>query len=268
MSITAVVGTSASGAPRVALTISSSNGSTITSVVLSRTVAGATVPTRVQPTVGPSPRTSFDYEADWDTNVVYTAVVVSGAGTETFTSPAVVVSAAVPWVIHPTTPALSFCLDQATPLAAGVRTLGNISRAATDTPHNVLGSPYRTYTKTGPRAAAVTQLEVVTVTTLEAQAVRALVYDLTPVLIRVPASWSWDFENGYYRIGDVDEARRIQYGAEPSRVFTLPLERVDQPAGSQQAERTWANVLNDFSSWAAVRAAYSTWTNELTDTRG
>jgi hypothetical protein len=236
-------------------------------VTLTRTVNGATSPTRVQPTVGPSPRTLNDSEAEWDTTVSYTAVVTSGAGTETFTSSTVTVVSDKPWAIHPTTPALSFPLDQFTPLAAGIRTLGDVSRDATDTPHSVLGSPYRTYTKTSGRSAPVTQIEFTTVTSMEARTVRAALNDLTPILIRVPASLGWDWENGYYRVGQTSEARRLQYGPAPSRIFTLPLERVEEPAGTQQAERTWANVLNDFSSWAAVRAAYATWTDVLTDSR-
>lgn len=267
MSITVTPGTSSAGVPRFALSISSSDGSTITAISLTRTVAGATQPTRVQPSVGPSPRTVNDYEADWDANVVYTATVTSSAGTQTFTSTAATLTSSTAWAIHPTTPALSVCIDNGTTTAAGLRSIGDITRDATDTRHNVLGSQYPTYTKTGPRSAAVTSLELVTVTSLEAQAVRALVNDLTPVLIRIPAAWGWDFEAGYYRVGATTEARSFQYGPEPRRVFTLPIERVEQPAGTQQSERTWANVLNDFPSWAAVRAAYSTWTNVLTDTR-
>jgi hypothetical protein len=267
VSITVAPGTSTAGVPRFALSISSPAGDAITAVTLTRTVAGATVPTRVQPSAGPSPRTVNDYEADWDVNVVYTATVTTASGTSTFTSSAAVLSPGAPWAIHPTAPALSMQLDQATPLAAGFRTIGNITRDATDSPHSVLGSPYRTYTKTGSRSAAVTSIEVRTVTPAEAQAVRALVNDLTPILIRVPAAWGWDWENGYYRVGALDEARVLQFGAEPGRVFTLPLERVEEPAGTQQAERTWADVLNDFPSWAAARAAYGTWTDELTDTR-
>lgn len=267
MSITATAGTSSLGVPRVVLSISSTSGATITAISLSRTVSGATVPTRVQPTVGPSPRTVNDYEEDWDTAAVYTAVVSTASGTETFTSAPVTVTSAYPWAIHPTTPALSICLDKATTAAAGVQLIGNVTRAATDTPHNVLGSAFRTYTKTGPRSAPTVQLVLTTVTVLEAQAVRALVNDLTPILLRVPSSLGWDIDNGYYRIGDVDEARFQQYGPDHTRTFTLPLEQVEEPAGSQQSERTWANVLNDFPSWASVRAAYSTWTNVLTDTR-
>lgn len=268
MSITVTAGTSTAGVPRFALSISSSNGSTITAISLTRTFAGATVPVRVQPTAGPSPRTVNDYEADWDAPVTYTAVVTSGAGTETFTSTGATITSTYPWAVHPTTPALSFRLDQAATTAAGLRTMGNVSRDATDTAHTVLGSPYRVYTTTGPRSAPTLTVEFTTVTTLEAQTVRAALNDLTPLLFRIPAAYGWDFENGYYRVGQTDEARVIQYGAEQGRVFTLPLERVEQPVGTQQSERAWGNVLNDFGSWAAVRGAYSTWTNVLTDTRG
>lgn len=267
MSITATPGTSSAGVPRISISISSSDGSPITAVTLNRTVSNATTPVRVQPAPGPSPRIVNDYEADWDIGVRYSGTVTSAAGTETFTSDATSLTAVNPWAIHPTTPALSFRLDQATPNAAGVRSLASVSRDASDVPHAVLGSPYRVFTKTGPRNAPTTQLELTTVTSLEAAAVRAAVNDLTPLLLRIPAAWAWDFESGYYRIGQVDEARVLQYGAEPARIFTLPLERVQAPAGTQQPERTWVNVLTDFPTWAAVRAAYASWTTVLTNTR-
>lgn len=267
MPIAVTLATSSSGVPRIQVSVTSSSGATITAVSLFRTTSGGTVPVEVQPSIGPSPRLVNDYLADWDTTLVYSAFVTTADGTENPTSAGVILTSAYPYAIHPLVPALSIRLDQATPLAAGLRTIGNVTRTATDTGHSVLGSPYRVYTRTGPRAAATVQLELVTVTTLEAQAVRAIVGDLTPLLIRVPDSLGWDFEDGYYRVGDVDEARRVQYGPDTSRVFTLPLERVLQPAGVQQPERTYANVLNDFPSYSALLAAYRTYTDVLTDTR-
>lgn len=267
MAITVVANPASPYGPRFEITMTSSDGSTITAVTLTRTAAGMTDSTRVQPAPGPSPRTVADYEAPWGTPVVFTATVTSTAGTETFTAAGSTLAVAVPWIIHPTTPALSRVLDAGAFASMGVMTIGAVTRAATTTGHEILGSKYRVMTKTGPRAASRTQLEVATVTADEHQALFALVDDQTPLLIRVPAGWAWDWEDGYYDVGEVTAARFFQYGPERRRVFTLPLERVEAPAGTQQSPRTWADLLAGFPTWSAVAGAYATWTDVLTDTR-
>lgn len=253
--------------PRIAIAVSSPDGSPITAVTLARTVHGSSEPVRVQPASGPSPRLVNEYEAEWGTPVVFTATVTSGAGTQALTSAPVVLDPSLPWLIHPTTPALSRALDAGSFAAMGVVSQGAVSRPSTTTAHDVIGSKYRTVTKTGPRAASRTSLSVATVTADEQQAMWALVEDQTPLLIRVPSSWEWDWEDGYYDVGQVDAERTYQYGPERRRVFQLPLERVEAPAGTQQAERTCADVLVAFASITAMVAAYATCTDLLTDTR-
>ena len=267
MSVTVTPIDTGSAAPRFSVAVSSSSGAAITAVSLTRTAQGVTEYVRQQPAPGPSPRLVNDYAMPWATPVVYTATVTTAAGTETFSSPTAVIDPQKPWLIHPTTPALSRVLDSGTFQQMGVVSIGAVTRPATTTAHDIIGSEFRVITKSGPRAASRTQLEVATVTADEQQALLAMTRDQTPLLIRMPGSWQWDWEDGYYDVGQIDVNRFFQYGPERRRVFTLPLERVEAPAGGLQAERTCADVLAAFSTCSDVSAAYATSTDLLTDTR-
>lgn len=266
MSIT-VTANPTSSPPRFEISISSNDGTAIETTSMIRTADGQTVSTRVQPTPGPSPIHVNDYEAPWGVPVQYIVAITHNGTTETLTSPLVTLSPAFPWAIHPTTPALSVCIDQGRFNAMGLVSIGSETRPALTTKHRILGSEYQVVTKTGPRGAVQTSIQIATVTSQERAALTAVTRDQTPLLIQFPPAWGWDWENGYYDVGDVTTDRFMQYGPEPRRTFGLQLERVDAPAGGQQAERTWTDVLSGFATWADVAAAYQTWTDVLTDSR-
>lgn len=253
--------------PRFQIGIASPSDQPITAVSLNRTANGATTQTRVQPPPGPSPIIVYDYESPRETGVVYSATVTYGSTTETYTAAAATLTPLVAVATHPTTPALSVVLDQQDFSAMGVVSLGTETRATLTTKHRILGAEYQTVTKTGPRAAPTVSLVLATVTPQERAAVIALLRDQTPLFISVPSAWEWDWEEGYYDVGDVGVDRILQYGPERRRTFTLALERVESPAGTQAPIRTWATLLNDFATWDDVAAAYATWTDVLTDSR-
>lgn len=253
--------------PRNQITITSPDGSPFTAVSLTATSNGITTPTRVQPSPGPSPLLVWDYESAREVGVVYTATVTRAGVTETYVSAPVTLTPTLPWLTHPTTPGLSMPLDQNTFAAMGVVSIGSETRAALTTKHRILGAEYELVTKTGPRAAAALQMVLTTTSPQERAALDALLRDQTPILITVPSAWGWDWDDGYYDVGDVTVERLWQYGRDPRRTVTLPLERVQAPAGTQQAIRTWATLLAQFGTWNDVAAAYATWTDVLTDSR-
>jgi hypothetical protein len=240
--------------PRYRITLTSPDGSAFTAISLYRTANGVTTAVRVQPPPGPSPVIAYDYEAPWDTGVVYSATVTRAGVTETYTAASATLSPTFPWLIHPTTPALSIPLDQGLFSAMGVVTIGTVVRAALTTKHRILGAEFQLVSKTGPRAAP-------------SFPIIAILRDQTPLLIQVPTAWGWDFDSGYFDVGDVSSDRVLQYGPEHRRVVTLQLESVQAPAGTQQPTRTWATLLGQYATWQAVSAAYATWTDELTDSR-
>jgi hypothetical protein len=262
-----VVAQSINTPPRIQVTIATPDGSTITAVNLTRTANGTTSNVRAQPPAGPSPILTYDYEPPRETGCVYAATVTHGGVTETYTSTPVTLTPALPYLIHPTTPALSMVLDQASFDLMGVVQIGDESRAALTTKHRILGSEFQVVTKTGPRAAATMSMQIATVTQAERLALLALTRDQTPLLITVPSALGWDWDDGYYDVGDIGTGRMEQYGGNLRRTFTLPLERVEAPAGTQQAQRTWTSVLAENATWADVAARYATWADLLTNTR-
>jgi hypothetical protein len=253
--------------PRNQITIATPGGQTMTAVTLNRTQNGLTTQTRVQPPAGPSPIVAFDYESARETGVVYSATVTYGSTTETYTAEPATLVPLLPVATHPLAPALSVVLDRQDFDAMGVVSLGSETRAELKTKHRILGAEYQLITKTGPRAAPTMSMTLATVTSQERAAVNALLRDQTPLFISVPSAWGWDWEDGYYDVGDVGTDRIVQYGPERRRSFVLPLERVEAPAGTQQPIRTWTTLLNDFATWNDVAAAYATWTDVLTDSR-
>lgn len=266
MAITAVAQPS-NTPPRIQVTISSPDGSAITAVALTRTAPDGTTATRVQPVAGPSPIIVYDYEAPADVPVTYTAAITYAAGaTATYTSGYVTKSLSAAWATHPTTPALSVCIDQQSFDVMGILQIGAVTRPEIKTKHRIQGSEYQIVTKAGPRGAAQVSMQIATVTSGERAALLSLVRDQTPLLVEIPAAWGWDWENGYYDVGDFSVERVLQYGPLARRVATLPLERVEAPVGTQQAVWTWAGEVAANASWDAVKAAYATWADVLTNT--
>lgn len=254
--------------PRVQVTIASPDGSAITAVSLIRTGPDGTIATRVQPVAGPSPVTVFDYEAPADQPVTYAATITYAAGSvATYTSGYVTLAPAAAWLIHPTTPALSVCLDQQRFDVMGIVSIGKVIRPEIKTKHRIQGSEYQIVMKSGPRGASQTSMQVATVTAQERAALVSITRDQTPLLLQIPAAWGWDWENGYYDLADVGVDRILQYGPQPRRVVDFALERVEAPVGSQQAVWTWAGETVANASWNAVKAAYATWADVLTNVR-
>jgi hypothetical protein len=253
--------------PQFRIEIATPAGQTITALTVYRTAEGRTDATRFQPGPGPSPRVVVDHEGGWDSGVVYSATVSYGSTTETYTAAPASISPDCPWLLHPTVLSLSRRLDQGTFTRMGVVSLGAVSRAANTTRHSIIGARYPVVTKTGPRSGSQLQMQVATVTSDERAALWALLDDQTPLLIRVPDDWGWDWEDGYYDVADANAERFEQYGPTRQRTFTLALARVEAPAGDLQPTRTWADVKAEFATWADVAAAYRDWTSVLTDTR-
>lgn len=254
--------------PRFELTLATPDGSVMTKVNLKRNANGVKSPTRVQPNPGSAAQYVEDYEAPWETDVYYTASVTYGAGiTETWYSSTRQLTPGQAWAIHPTVPALSVPIDSGTFDAAGVVSITNLGRASTAVEHPILGSSTPVVTTTGPRASQKGTLSIATVTDSEEDQLWALVEDQTPLLIRIPPSWGWNWVSGYYSIGDVAADRFAAYGPESRRVFTLPFTHVQSPAGSQTVERSWADVITAFPDWPTLLDSYADWPAVMSDTR-
>lgn len=247
-------------APKIQVTIGSPDGTAISSITLYRVVGTTLTLTRVQPSSGASTAYIEDFEMPWDVPVAYRSVMTYNAGYhDVNTSLATTVVPSTAWAIHPLAPSLSFPLDAGSFAVAGVTEHGDTAWAATRTLHDVLDSPYPVPVRvgSGARKASATSLRVSTRTAAEAGALRAALNDQTPLLIRVPGSFQWDWEAGYYDVGDVTAGRVLQFGPLEDRVFTLPLQRVAEPVGTQQANWSYPQLTTDFADYPSLTAAFA-----------
>jgi DNA-binding beta-propeller fold protein YncE len=188
--------------------------------------------------------------------------------TTTLNSADVTLAPATAWMIHPARPALSVPVFYDDLERAGLRDIGPVVNRATSTVHSVLGSAKSIAVTTGPRQDDAVRLVIATRTAAERQAIKGLVADQWPILIRVPPSWELDFDEGYFAVGDVEVSRLVQSYATPARLVALPLEAVESPIVSQENTGwSWAALVAEFPTWADVYTAFETWADVLVNNR-
>lgn len=254
----------ASSPPQFEITISTPDGSAMTAVTLYRQVGGIRTQTRVQPVAGLASRFLTDPEAPWDTPISYVAVMSYGTGgasstTDTSAQATLTPNPAAIWAIHPTVPGRSMPVDAGLFSQMGIAQAGDLVYAAQAVQHPILGSKVPILTKLGTRRGAAWSLDLTSTTLAERTALLSLVDDETPLLIRSPAAWGWGIDEGYYAVGDVREARRLQYGPEASRTMSLPMTKVAAPAGAQVSSWDWGSLMSKYADWPSVQAAYADW---------
>ncbi|MFI5426046.1 hypothetical protein [Aeromicrobium sp. UC242_57] len=168
------------------------------------------------------------------------------------------------WLIHPSQPSLSIPIDFG---IGGDRSLRFIEASSGDsrtsnaqsTIHRPVGRRRAIVITSGPRQADEWTL-VIGAPTVEAKnAVRAIVDDQTPLLLRFPAGKSQDLPDDWYSVGDVEISRIAPHAIIPMTLITLPLIPVDEPIVRQGALWTWGDVLLKYSTWADVIADNDTW---------
>lgn len=74
-------------------------------------------------------------------------------------------------------------------------------------------------------------------------ALRAILDDQAPLLVRVPPSFPWDLDDGWYSVDTVDDERVLGTPTQILRTFTLPLTPCDEPALVQGAQWTYGDDL-------------------------
>jgi hypothetical protein len=128
------------------------------------------------------------------------------------------------WLRHLAIPQLSMAIDLAnaeSPVFAQTRTVAP-----------VLNRPSPIVLADGRRKNPTSTLDIRTWSLEEADKFRALLADNSTLLLDVPAGERWGITHWWVSVGDVTEERLIQEWAPfEGRVFHLPVEIVDRPAG-------------------------------------
>ena len=199
----------------------------------------------------------YDYECPFGLPVVYEATGADGTfavSESTVLSPTAFYPNAegwstergAVWLRHLTNPVLSMPID----LANAESPVFKQTRSVVD----VLNRRTPIVVSDGRRKELTSTLDVRTWSLDEAAQLRALCADNSVLLLTVPAAERWGITQWYVSVGDLTEERLWQEWAPfEGRVFHLPVEVVDRPAGGNvYAECSYWSIGNGVPSYLAL----------------
>lgn len=174
------------------------------------------------------------------------------------------------WLIHPGQPALSVSIGAGTWRDDGINVDPLSSQQTTAksavTLHQPVGRTRSVAIATGNRLEDEWDLVLLTPRVVDRDAVRAIVHDQTPLLLRSPTAFNWDLPDGFYTVGDLPINRLTPDLTHGYRRITLPLIPSDSPVVATADERTYASVLLDSVDYAGLLLIYDTYTDLLLGT--
>jgi len=192
-----------------------------------------------------------------------------GAGATPFTATATTtLDVADVWLIHPSQPALSCQID---PGPGGDRSLRFIEASsgearasqAQSTIHRPVGRRRAVVITSGPRAADEWTLVVGAPTIAQKNAVRTIVDDQSPLLLRSPVDFVSDLPDDWYAVGDVTVQRLEVPVITEETLITLPLTPVDEPIVRQGALWTYGADLLPNPIYSDSRTMFPTYLDRL-----
>lgn len=245
--------------PRVLLTVTGAPGTTVTVVRVnadrSRDVVRETDGGK-QLTGGAA--NAYDYEVQYGVPATYVATANDSSGTSSTSAPVTV--AAGPWLLHPGIPDLSQPIT--------VRLIGDETYDTGDGVHYVLGREKPIVISDGVRHSPTFDVVVKTTTTTDAEALRELLADSSPLLLQVSYGYSDELVYRWVTVGQVVRAPLNRF-VHPTVLWTLPCTEVDAPVGALQDQRTIADVTAQFAgrTLADIAATYLTLRDLYIDTQ-
>jgi hypothetical protein len=186
--------------------------------------------------------TVYDYEPQYGATVSYSTLESPGL----VTSP-VILDVPDVWLVHVGIPALSMPI-----VVAGIT---GRHRPVDRGVFRPKGRKFPIVQSDGQRKAPSYTLTVRTTTDEQRRALDTLIDDSSVLLLNVPVAKGWGIGAEYVSIGDSDEDRLWQFAREQRRVWPLPMDVVDRPAGGVRPERTLADLVA-FADLQAIADAY------------
>lgn len=172
------------------------------------------------------------------------------------------------WLIHPSQPTLSIPIQKGPGGDFSLRSLeassgeSKTSKAAS-TIHEPVGRRRPVVITHGPRQADDWTMVIYAKTIGAKDAVRAIVDDQTPLLLRAPSTIAWDLPDDWYSIGDVEVQRLTSPIINEMTLVTLPLTPVDEPIVRQGALWTYGSDLAANPTYADSKARFPTYLDRL-----
>lgn len=181
----------------------------------------------------------------------------------------VTLSPADAWLVNVATPSLSFPLSGSSPFKAGIDYIDTVTNPTNTTRHQILGTDRMLPVTTGPRGDDETEMGIYTATNAERIALRALLKPDIPLLVNIPENWGYEFESGFYSIGDVESARQAdpRHGASMRRT-KLPMVRVSSPVVTvQNSGWSYAALAVELPTYTSVPMSFATYADLASNTR-
>ncbi|GIF16546.1 carbohydrate binding domain-containing protein [Actinoplanes teichomyceticus] len=204
---------------------------------------------------GSSQWVGYDYESWFGAATTWTATTSTGA----FISAPATLTVADIWLRHPGVPSLSQKVDfqgEGTPVRGVVQAV-----------LQPLGRATPIVVSDGVRKAKQGTITIRTKTDAEADALLALLKDLSQLLLDIPPEKQYGstLRHQYLSIGELTESRlRPDYYPHPWRIWTAPYVAVGRPAGGIVSQRTYTTVLAQHANYQDALARYGTYTDLLT----
>lgn len=175
------------------------------------------------------------------------------------------------WLIHPSQPTLSCSIDPGANnwrddgINVDIGTKPNLSRRAVATTFNPVGRTRAVVVTHGNRLEGDWTLNLFTPRLEDRDTVSAIITDQTPLLFRAPQDWEWDLPDGWYSVGDVDEARSFPAAGlqQPYRNTILPLTPVDAPIVRQGTLWSYGDGLLRNATYSASLLEFPTYLDRL-----
>lgn len=196
------------------------------------------------------------------------SIVDQGAPTPFSASASTTLDTTQAWLIHPSQPSLSCAIDSGPQGAHNLRFIEassgeTKSSEAQRTIHRGIGSRRAVVITSGPRTADEWTLILGAPTIQQKNAVRAIVDDQTPLLLRIPPAAQYDLPDDWYSVGDLTVTRLETPNITEETSITLPLTPVDEPIVRQGALWTYGSDLLLNATYADSRAAFPTYLDRL-----
>lgn len=200
-----------------------------------------------------------DYEAPFDTPVIYRATQVTPVGATTGLSAwATLPSQQETWLKDPAYPTRNMRLDEVTSLEE----MQFVSRAGV---FAVIDRP-RPVVVAARRAEWTGVLSLTTATDDQRIKMDDLLKRGQVLLLSTPKNYG--IGNMYVHVGDVQQTRVTPLVTEPTRQWQLPLTAVDRPEAisTMLPGITWADVKAKYPTWQALTDTDMTWNQLLEST--
>lgn len=202
----------------------------------------------------------YDYESFLGQATSYEAFV-SGSSVS---SSSVSLDVTNPWLRHPGVPDLSIEITGDIEIAGDGEPVYALNRAKFEP----LGREFPLIVTDGRRKAKSTTFRMRTFEEADREALLALLADGSAILLDVPPSLGWArLKHQYMAFADVSPVPIVPSNPRSQwDEWSLPYDQVDRPAGGLQAQRTYATLLSEGSTYLEVDALYDTYADMLAGT--